>query len=912
MSLRSETLRWNDGKQAEYLSAQEEALKALYDATNGPGWKVDKDWKFRSGADIGEWSGVTRDSDGRVIKLCLSDIHMDGQLPEELANLQYLERLELNNNRLWGPIPEGLGKLENLRYIDLSANDLTGSIPDLHALSELEALDLSYNRLSGAISPSISQLRKLTKLDLTDNQLSERVPSLGALNNLTTLNLGYNHLAGPIPQIPTLRALERLDLSNNEFSGTIDSRIGKLNQLKVLNLANNKLSGSIPRELVNLRDIEHIEVLPGNRFDDSMPRELAGPDLGLMKERRVLISLYEATDGKNWVSGNTEAGETSIDNTDQPNRELNTNWCVMAPVCSWYGIKTNEDGFVEELNLPFNNLSGTLPPDISGLSHLKHLILRGNQLQGSIPDTIGDLSELQTLDLGENDLSGSIPDKLFDLVMLRTLYLDTNSLEGNLSEEFESLFNLQLIDLSSNEFEGPIPVGLASLADLAHLERLSLSDNNLSGSIPSELFQGRLTCLDLSHNELSEFDLKLSFDPSQNQIEYLDLSHNQLTCPIPSGLVSCSWSHDRHSHGARLTGSNYIFFDRGFDLGKRYPSLVVNGGHSFEWVSDDEENQRLWEEYDRISSDIKEAAQEHYRRIWKPVWPTEAQYVDLSNNNLCGQMPTDFFVHSLRHLNLGNNQLVGCIDSNIGQLTNIEYLDLSNNGLSGEVLSVENTVLADGASEAMNGLSEVELNEFEAELNKTSTFSHLRHLDLSHNRFEGDSGALFDVLVGNSKHLDLSDNQFEGKLPGDLLYSSYAYVDLSNNRLQGSVWFSPVTSTGMRWLDLTGNNIDGLDRGMQVVVLEEFMKSVFNMGLDQYMLDSDFVLKQFKGSKLDDVIDRLALDLDFSADDSSELFQQMIPRLSRLADIIVDKLQAIVPERRFMTKVEMVDTREFW
>ncbi|XP_031101807.1 putative receptor like protein 25 [Ipomoea triloba] len=68
--------------------------------------------------------------------------------------------------------------------------------------------------------------------------------SLQALNNL---NLSRNNLSGTIPQtIGNLSKIESLDLSMNAFFGPIPQSLSSLNFLSYLNLSFNKLNGRIP------------------------------------------------------------------------------------------------------------------------------------------------------------------------------------------------------------------------------------------------------------------------------------------------------------------------------------------------------------------------------------------------------------------------------------------------------------------------------------------------------------------------------------------------------------------------------------------------------------------------------------------------------------------------------------------
>ena len=86
------------------------------------------------------------------------------------------------------------------------------------------------------------------------------------------------------------------------------------------------------------------------------------------EDRETLMAFYNAMGGANWAD--------------------NTNWLSAALIGDWYGVTTDAEGNVTELNL------------------------RGNQLIGTIPHVLGDLTNLQVLVLWENQLSGEIPTEL--------------------------------------------------------------------------------------------------------------------------------------------------------------------------------------------------------------------------------------------------------------------------------------------------------------------------------------------------------------------------------------------------------------------------------------------------------------------------------------------------------------------
>ena len=160
-------------------------------------------------------------------------------------------------------------------------------------------------------------------------------------------------------------------------------------------------------------------------------------------ERPVLVALYNATDGANWVN--------------------NSNWLSDAPLGAWYGVYTNFEGQVTGLDLAKNRLDGELPADLGGLSKLITLNLLENGLTGEIPPELGDLTHLVYLQLQWNKLTGEIPPELGNLTNLRTMGLNGNRLSGELSPELGKLTMLGTFFLKFSQFTGCIPAELPEI-----------------------------------------------------------------------------------------------------------------------------------------------------------------------------------------------------------------------------------------------------------------------------------------------------------------------------------------------------------------------------------------------------------------------------------------------------------------
>ena len=77
------------------------------------------------------------------------------------------------------------------------------------------------------------------------------------------------------------------------------------------------------------------------------------------------------------------------------------------------------------------NLSGSIPPDIALLTSLQELNLDFNSITGTIPPSIGTcLTSLREIDLRSNSLTGTLPDSFRNLENLEELFLQKNDLTG--------------------------------------------------------------------------------------------------------------------------------------------------------------------------------------------------------------------------------------------------------------------------------------------------------------------------------------------------------------------------------------------------------------------------------------------------------------------------------------------------
>ena len=117
-------------------------------------------------------------------------------------------------------------------------------------------------------------------------------------------------------------------------------------------------------------------------------------------------------------------------------------------------------------------------------------------------------------------MTGEIPEELGNLRNLERLYLSNNELTGPVPPSIEGLVNLQRLLLEVNQITGQIP---AWLGNLNNLEALFLFQNQFTGCIPHDLRQvaiNDLDTIDLVHCDVLLSGLSISpgaltpkFDP---------------------------------------------------------------------------------------------------------------------------------------------------------------------------------------------------------------------------------------------------------------------------------------------------------------------------------------------------------------------------------------------------------------
>ncbi|XP_051118595.1 piriformospora indica-insensitive protein 2 isoform X2 [Andrographis paniculata] len=250
--------------------------------------------------------------------------------------------------------------------------------PDFSPLSSpppLEELVFIENpSLVGTMEGRIGKLQNLRRLIVTGSEVSGSIlttsNSFDVLSNLEQLTLSRNKIKGEIAEaaFESLRKLKILDLSYNEFQGTLPDSIGKSGELLKLDLSYNGFSGRIPEALKGIKNLEFLDLSYNNFTNDGVPLFLS--------EMSNLREVY--------LSGNLLGGEIP---------EI------------WGAL-----GGVRGVGLSGVGLVGNIPRSMGlHLGGLCYLGLDNNMLEGEVPEEFGGLSLLNELNLENNNLSGRLP-----------------------------------------------------------------------------------------------------------------------------------------------------------------------------------------------------------------------------------------------------------------------------------------------------------------------------------------------------------------------------------------------------------------------------------------------------------------------------------------------------------------------
>ncbi|TYG64043.1 hypothetical protein ES288_D06G077500v1 [Gossypium darwinii] len=514
------------------------------------------------------------------------------------GDTKFYEPMNLKDSEIWKSYScKVLGHLTSLKRLVLYKCEINGSLAlqGFCGMTNLQELDFTNSNLKGGLPNCFSNLTSLRKLDLISYNIA-----LHSLKSLETLARSFN-----------ISALQRLHLYSNNFSRNISALetfripislgpLFNLSKLKCLYADNNIVHAET--QMHSLAPLFQLKDLSLSCCGDvgSFPRFFYHQhDLQYLDLSNIY---FKGNQFPHWLLEN------------------NT--------------------LLEKLVFTNSSLSGPLQLPFASQTRLSHLEISCNFFNGNIPVEIGaQLPALRrdprflvyepfflTLDVSNNQLSGRIPRWMGDMSFLKRIIMSNNHLErtipvvlrGTLPDVLRNSSTSVKLDISDNFLSGSIP----SWIGLLNLSYLLLSKNNFQGETPMELCK-------LSHLSL------------------INLSHNNLSGRIPPCLKITTLQDVSEDYVGRLMARGFSIFS--FNEPIEFP--------------------------------IKNVSNSYKGRIIPYI-----SGIDLSCNKLVAKIPYEFGnFYKLLVLDLSHNSLTGPIPPTFVNLIQIESLDLSYNNLSGNI-----------------------------------------------------------------------------------------------------------------------------------------------------------------------------------------------------------------------------------
>ncbi|TXG48532.1 hypothetical protein EZV62_024407 [Acer yangbiense] len=342
------------------------------------------------------------------------------------------------------------------------------------------------------------------------------------LRKLKTLYLhGLNVINGSslLQSLGSFPSLKTVDLRSSKFSDATTNR-GRCEfvHLQELYLSRNNLMGTLPSCFANLTSLQVLDV---------SSNKLTG-DISLSPVKS-LISIQDLRLSNNHFQ--IPVSLAPFFNLSKLKRFYGENNEIYA--------ETESHSLTPKFQLNTIMLSccgdgGILPEFLHHQHDLREVDLSHNNLTGEFPNwLLENNTKLEYLVLANNSLAGllQIPDSLSKAFNLAGLYLSDNKISGGIPSWLGDRPSLEDIIMPNNHLEGPIPL---EFCRLNNLEVLNLAQNNISGSLPSCFSPPSITQVHLSKNRL-DGQLKEAFYNSSSLVT-LDLGYNRLDGSIPTWI----------------------------------------------------------------------------------------------------------------------------------------------------------------------------------------------------------------------------------------------------------------------------------------------------------------------------------------------------------------------------------------
>lgn len=523
------------------------------------------------------------------------------------------------------------------------------------------------------------------------------------------------------------------------------------------------------------------------------------------------------------------------------NTRVFDSWEFNSDVCKFPGITCNPSGFVKEIELSNQNLTGSIPltficslvyleklslgfnalhggvaadlnkcsslryldvgnnyfsgpfPDISSMNGLVYLYANCSGFSGTFPwESLRNMTDLQVLSVGDNpfDETTAFPEVIVSFSKLTWLYLSNCSIGGEIPEEIGNLVELIDLELAQNHLTGEIPAGITKLKKLWQLE---LYKNNLTGELPAGLRNLMdLEFFDASSNQLTGNLSEVGF---LNKLKSLQLFDNQFSGELPAELGEFRNLVNLSLYTNKLTGplpaklgswAEFHFIDVSENLftGTIPPDMCKKGTMKKLLMLQNDFTGEIPASYESCVTLVRFRVSKNRMsgRVPGGIWGLPAvEIIDLAENNFEGPITPDVGnAKSLAQLFVADNKFSGELPNNISEASSLVSIDLSSNEFSGEIPA------SIGELKQLTALN-LPGNKFSGSIPDSLGFCRaINEINMAGNMLSGQIPASLGSLP-TLNFLNLSRNELSGPIPVSLSSLRLNLLDLSDNRLSGPI-----------------------------------------------------------------------------------------------------------------------------
>ncbi|KAH0733371.1 hypothetical protein KY289_004559 [Solanum tuberosum] len=303
-----------------------------------------------------------------------------------------------------GMSAKAFSKMQELRYLELENVQLSGTFEGFP--KKLRWMRW-YGRFQSTSFPNGFPHENLVVLEMNNSNLHQTWEGAKSLRSLKILDLGHSHSLMKTPNFSGMPNLERVILEDCINLVKVHESIGRLHKLLVLNLKGCESLKKLPRKIWEIKSLQELTLCGCSKLELSR----------IMRNGKFLQALTRDVTNRDQFSSKAEKPICSDSLSAKSIYSIFWSWMPLWPKSAG----SMSDIFqitLQSLDISHSNLTDTLIPyDLSVLSSLKYLSLRGNPIS-TLPESLKSLTMLQSLQLANCTRLQWIPELPLSLQIL--------------------------------------------------------------------------------------------------------------------------------------------------------------------------------------------------------------------------------------------------------------------------------------------------------------------------------------------------------------------------------------------------------------------------------------------------------------------------------------------------------------